>query len=107
MKPEDAAVTRLNLVLHFRREDRGIAAVASLAPAEAGKRYPADIRQRARSYLLADFVGRVRRRRHLDSETLAVSSMPIVGFDAHHDSTFDTSSRKGGGEREGSIIAGT
>jgi transcriptional regulator with XRE-family HTH domain len=37
----------------------------------------------------------------------AVSSMPIAGFDAHHDSTFDTSSRKGGGERDGSIIAGT
>jgi hypothetical protein len=40
MKPEGAAITRLNLVLHFCGEDRRITAVASLARAEACKRYP-------------------------------------------------------------------
>jgi hypothetical protein len=107
MKPEGAAVTRLNLVLHFRGEDRRITAVASLTRAEACKHYPADIRQRARSYLSRILSAASGEDGISTPRRSAVSSMPIAGFDAHHDSTFDTSSRKGGGERDGSIIAGT
>src|SRR5262244_4633001 len=64
MKSERASVARLDDVLHLFGEDRRIAAVANLARADAGKGDPADIRQPARSKPLADFLGRVRRRRH-------------------------------------------
>src|SRR5262245_22264368 len=71
MKSERASVARLDDVLHLFGEDRRIAAVANLARADAGKGDPADIRQPARSKLLADFLGRVRRRWHSDPTQFA------------------------------------
>jgi hypothetical protein len=64
VKPEGAAVTSLNRVLHLRGKDRRVTAVADQACAEAGKRYPAGIRQRSRSPLLTDLLCRVRGRGH-------------------------------------------
>ena len=67
VEPAAAAVAHLDLVLHLRRKDRRVAAVAEPARAVAGKRHPTLImRQRARGELLTDLLGGVRRRRHLD-----------------------------------------
>jgi hypothetical protein len=66
VKPEGAAVTSLNRVLHLLGEDRYVAAVADLARTKADKRYPAGITergQRASRQLFTDFVSRPRRRR--------------------------------------------
>ena len=60
MKPEGAAITGLYHVLHFLGEDWRVTALAKLTRTGAGKRYPADHRQPARSQLPADSVGGVR-----------------------------------------------
>jgi hypothetical protein len=102
MKPEGAAITGLYHVLHLLGEDGRVTALADLARAEAGKRYPSDLRQPARSQLLADFHGRVRRRRHSTPRGFGRAEAD------DGDSTSNTSSRRAGaGERDGSIIAGT
>jgi hypothetical protein len=98
MKPEGAAITGLYHVLHLLGED-GVSQPSQIWPAPkplnvippTSGSVPAVTFSRILSAASGeDGISTPRRS--------AVSSMLLVGFDTQHDSTFDTSSLKGGGD---------